>query len=97
MKDNFNNSLHHAASEEEREIILQHARFGRLVTKIFVICVYYIEIIMVVSPIFLGRNSDPVRKDRYPLCAWYYWDQESGIIYAITYVAQVGTRIDVLS
>lgn len=92
MKKNFDNSLCDLASEEEKEIILEHARFGRLVTKIFLFCVYYFEIIMFLVPIIIGRDSDPARKKRYPFCAWFYWDQDSDFFYGIAYIVQVRTK-----
>lgn len=88
MKNNFDNSLENL---EEKEILLKHARFGRLVTKIFLFSIYYIEIIMVIIPMVLGRHSDPARLNRYPLCAWYYWDQDSNIFYVFAYILQVCT------
>ncbi|XP_051164642.1 odorant receptor 49a-like [Leptopilina boulardi] len=89
MKYNFDHSLCETASDEEKEIILRHARFGRLVTKCFLICVYYFEIMMFCVPLIFGADSDPARKKRYPICAWYYWDQNSDFFYAIAYLLQI--------
>lgn len=88
LKNDFNDSLCNSAPVEEKEIILQYARFGRLITKIFVCCVYCFHIIMVLAPIFAPVN-DPVRAKRYPLCAWYYWDQNSDVVYVLAYFFQV--------
>lgn len=89
MKDNFDNYSSDTSSEQEKYIIFKHARFGKLVTKVFLVCVYYFEFIMFCVPIIIGRNSDPARSNRYPLCAWYYWDQDSDFFYFIGYFIQV--------
>ncbi|XP_051164632.1 odorant receptor 22a-like isoform X2 [Leptopilina boulardi] len=89
MKHNFDNSLCHTASDEEKEVMLKYARFGRLVTKIFLFCIYYFEIMIFCMPLIFGADSDPVRKKRYPIRAWYYWDQNSDFFYVIAYLNQV--------
>lgn len=91
MKNNFDKSLRNSVPTEEKELILKHARFGRLVTKLFVVVVYYVEIITFLAPLIIGRDSDPARNNRYPLCAWYYWDQNSYLFYVIAYIIQVCT------
>lgn len=89
MRNNFDNSLRDSASE--KEIILKHARFGRLVTIIFLFFIYYFEIFMFLAPIIIGRDSDPARSKRYPLCASYYWDRNSDFVYTVAYIVQVCT------
>lgn len=89
MKNNFDNSLRDSASNEEKEIVLKHARFGKHVTITFLFSIYYFEIFMFSAPIIIGRDNDPVRVKQYPLCASYYWDQNSDIMYAIAYTVQV--------
>lgn len=89
MKHNWDISVSSKTSEDQKYILYHHAGFALIITKGFIVSVYFFIILMFFLPFIYGIGSDPARNKRYPFSSWYYWDQNSDVIYAIAYLIQV--------